>query len=178
MTLLTEEYRALLAAKHDTGGWKDPAAAQYVDFIVQHALELGENTLLDYGSGGCGLSRVLQERFPGEFTVTEYEPSRDDLMHNNTPHNYVVSIDVLEHIEPDLLDNVLDDLKRVTLKGGYFTVSTRAAGQKLPDGRNAHLIIKPFAWWKEHIQKRFTIVEEDFSNSAQRGFFFVKPLEE
>lgn len=175
MTLLTEEYRALLAAKHDTGGWKDPAAAQYVDFIVQHALELGENTLLDYGSGGCGLSRVLQERFPGEFTVTEYEPSRDDLMHNNTPHNYVVSIDVLEHIEPEFIDNVLDDLKRCTLKGGYYTVSTRPAAAILPDGRNAHLIVEPFAWWEAKIAERFTIVESSFDEKLQRGFFYVKP---
>jgi len=173
MTLLTEEYRQLLAQKHGTGGWKDPAAGQYVDIIIKHAQELGETRLLDYGSGGGGLKRILTER--GGYEVTEYEPSREDLMHNNTPHNYVVSIDVLEHIEPDLLDNVLDDLQRVTLKGGYFTVSTRAAGQQLPDGRNAHLIIKPFEWWKEKIAARFEIVEEDFIVSAQRGFFFVKP---
>ena len=32
----------------------------------------------------------------------------------------VCCIDVLEHIEPDLLDNVLDDLARITLKHGFF----------------------------------------------------------
>ena len=40
------------------------------------------------------------------------------------PCAFVVCIDVLEHIEPELLGNVLDDLQRVTAGLGVFTVHT------------------------------------------------------
>jgi hypothetical protein len=54
----------------------------------------------------------------------------------------VACIDVLEHIEPKLLENVLDDLQRVTREIGFFTVSTVLAEKTLADGRNAHLIVE------------------------------------
>lgn len=168
--LISDEYAAMLEEEHRKGQWGH-TAQQYVGFITNYADQLNETHMLDYGAGRGGLKMHL----PEPYTVTEYEPGRPDTRQNNTPHNYVVCIDVLEHIEPELIDNVLDDLKRVTLKGGYFTVSTRPAGKKLKDGRNAHLIIKPFDWWKEKLQARFEIVDEQFIASAQRGFFFVKP---
>jgi hypothetical protein len=69
----------------------------------------------------------------------------------------VCCIDVLEHIEPDLLDNVLDDLKRVTKRIGFFTVSTSPAEKTLPDGRNAHLIQAAPEWWLPKFMERFEL---------------------
>ncbi len=65
---------------------------------------------------------------------------------------------MLEHIEPALLDNVLDDLKRVTARVGVFTVHTGQAVKTLPDGRNTHLIQKAPAWWLPRILERFELV--------------------
>ena len=65
--------------------------------------------------------------------------------------------DVLEHIEPDRLDEVLDDLKRVTRKMGFFVVATRAADKTLPDGRNAHLIQQERDWWLPKLAARFDV---------------------
>jgi 2-polyprenyl-3-methyl-5-hydroxy-6-metoxy-1,4-benzoquinol methylase len=174
MTLISENYQDQLAQQHKRSAWGH-TAEKYVDVIVKHAQELNENKLLDYGAGRGGLTQALKRRYPKQFTVTEYEPGRAGTRENNTPHNYVVSIDVLEHIEPEFIDNVLDDLKRCTLKGGYYTVSTRPAAAILPDGRNAHLIVEPFAWWEAKIAERFTIVESSFDEKLQRGFFYVKP---
>ena len=67
-----------------------------------------------------------------------YEPSRPDWAATPQAAERVACIDVLEHIEPDLLDNVLDDLQRVTKRWGIFTVHTGLAKRILPDGRNAH----------------------------------------
>jgi len=72
----------------------------------------------------------------------------------------VTCIDVLEHIEPELLENVLDDLQRVVDKYGLFTIHTGPAQKILPDGRNAHLIQQPLAWWSEKLIKRFTILKQ------------------
>jgi hypothetical protein len=69
----------------------------------------------------------------------------------------VCCIDVLEHIEPALLDNVLDDLKRVTQRIGVFTVCCEEAKKFLSDGRNAHLIVQPAEWWLPRIMERFEL---------------------
>jgi len=77
---------------------------------------------------------------------------------------------VLEHIEPDLLDNVLDDLKRVTAGKGIFTVHTGEAVKTLPDGRNAHLIQQPPEWWLPGLIERFDLVA---FNRMPMGFWVV-----
>ena len=74
------------------------------------------------------------------------------------PCRFVACIDVLEHIEPHLLDNVLDDLQRVTAGVGVFTVHTGAALKVLPDGRNAHLIQQPPEWWLPRFMERFDLM--------------------
>ena len=74
-------------------------------------------------------------------------------------------IDVLEHVEPELIDNVLDDLQRVTSKKGYFTISCRPASKILKDGRNAHILIQPKEWWKKKLEPRFKIIEEGWDPS-------------
>ena len=77
-------------------------------------------------------------------------------------------IDVLEHIEPELLDNVLDDLQRVVLHVGVFTVHTGAALKVLADGRNAHLIQRSPAWWLPKFMERFELVA---FNRMPQGFW-------
>ena len=170
--LFSDDYADLLANEHNSGQWGH-TAQQYVGPITKYAKLLEETHLLDYGAGRGGLKRSL----PKDYVVTEYEPGRPNTRSNNTPHNYVVCIDVLEHIEPDLIENVLDDLKRVTIKGGYFTVSTRPAAKILKDGRNAHLIVENFEWWTEKLSKRFKIEWSNYDAPKQRGEYFVKPLD-
>lgn len=167
--LISEEYADLLAQEHNSGQWGH-TAQQYVQPITKYAQQLNETHMLDYGAGRGGLKMSL----PTGYTVTEYEPGRPDTRQNNTPHNYVVCIDVLEHIEPDMIENVLDDLQRVTLKGGYFTVSTRLAAKILKDGRNAHLIVENFEWWTEKLAQRFEIEWSAYDAPKQRGEYFVK----
>jgi hypothetical protein len=55
---------------------------------------------------------------------------------------------------------VLEDLKRVTLRRGLFSVCLRAAKKTLPDGRNAHLIVESPEWWRERIARHFKILSE------------------
>ena len=73
------------------------------------------------------------------------------------PSDLVACIDVLEHIEPDCLDAVLDDLARVTARVGVFTIATGPAAKTLPDGRNAHLIQEAPEWWMPKLFRRFKV---------------------
>jgi FkbM family methyltransferase len=71
----------------------------------------------------------------------------------------LICTDVLEHVEPECVEAVLDDLCRVTMKAALVTVATRPAVKVLADGRNAHLSIHPLAWWKERLLERFDLIE-------------------
>ena len=73
------------------------------------------------------------------------------------PADLVCCIDVLEHIEPELIKNVISHLSSLVLQFGFFTIHTGAAKKTLPDGRNAHLIQKPSSWWLSLLIQYFEI---------------------
>ena len=103
---------------------------------------------------------------------TPYEPSNKLWSSTPEPTEFVACIDVLEHIEPELLDNVLNDLQRVVMKFGLFTIHTGPAAKTLPDGRNAHLIQEPLSWWEDKIKLRFKIIKQVAMTNG--CIFFVK----
>jgi hypothetical protein len=132
-------------------------ASTYFAPIVDDILSRFNITdLLDYGAGKLR----LRDSITVKVNYTAYEPSNPEYDSEPEPTEFVTCIDVLEHIEPELLNNVLDDLQRVTLKYGLFTIHTGPAVKKLPDGRNAHLTQQPYTWWQPKIKERFDIVKE------------------
>jgi len=175
MKLITPEYAEVLAWEHaNTPGKWGQTARMYVSTIVKHSAE--ETDWLDYGAGSGGLNQAVQELYPNTYTITEYEPSRPDTVAPD-PKPYVACIDVLEHIEPGLLHNVLKDLARVTVNRGYFTISCRKAAKILKDGRNAHLIVENHQWWKDVMSQYFTILEEEYEPSDMNFRIVVSPRE-
>lgn len=100
----------------------------------------------DYGAGKQNLLVGLRsagidsvDYYPYDPAFEEYgEPKAADL---------VCCIDVLEHIEPDKLENVLLDLARITVDFGFFSIHMGPAAKILSEGRNAHLIQEPSSWW-------------------------------
>ena len=122
------------------------------DVITQFKI----NDLLDYGAGKLR----LRDSIKSEVNYTAYEPSNPEYADTPEPTEFVTCIDVLEHIEPELFDNVLNELQRVTLKYGFFTIHTGPALKTLPDGRNAHLIQQPYTWWQPKIKDRFEIIKD------------------
>lgn len=117
----------------------------------------GAATLLDYG---CG-KRTLEQELPPitGLSVHAYDPCIDGLDETPEPADLVVCTDVLEHIEPECLDNVLNDLKRVTKELLFLSVSTRRAANTRSDGQNRHTIVEDHEWWRPKIRKRFDIVD-------------------
>ena len=89
----------------------------------------------------------------------EYDPGRPDTNQNPLPAEFVICLDVLEHVEPDHIDAVLDDLKRVVLKRGIFNIALKPALRALPDGRNAHILLQPSEWWKDKLEQRFKLLK-------------------
>lgn len=108
-------------------------------------------SVLDYGCGKGYLAKELP------FPIWEYDPAIHGKTDSPKPADLVICTDVLEHIEPELLMFVLDDLRRCVKQIGYFTIYTKAAQKTLPDGRNTHLIQKPREWWEIKLKKFFNI---------------------
>jgi 2-polyprenyl-3-methyl-5-hydroxy-6-metoxy-1,4-benzoquinol methylase len=143
--LITDRYRAMNTELHQVRKTYGSSGHKWAKWVS------GLDDILDYGCGKGTLGRALGRE------IAEYDPCIPGKDADPDPHDYVVVGDVLEHIEPELLDNVFQHIKEKMLKGGFFVIATRAAKKTLPDGRNAHLIIEPWGWWRERIDKHFKI---------------------
>lgn len=156
-TLISEEYRKLQEELHRNSDY-GVASVSYAPLVADILQQVGATELLDYGAGKGRLGQTLRQQLQKPLTIHHYDPAVPEWSGPPAPCRFVACIDVLEHIEPHLLDNVLDDLKRVTLGVGVFTVHTGAAVKTLPDGRNAHLIQQPPEWWLPKLMQRFELV--------------------
>jgi hypothetical protein len=160
--LISEAYRAEQTALHAKGNY-GTASLQYGQIVSAIVEGTGAKTLLDYG---CGSMQNLKKVLDCDVMYLGYDPAIPEFSVKESC-DLVVCIDVLEHIEPELLDNVLDDLLMLTVKWGFFTVHTGPAKKVLSDGRNAHLIQKPAEWWLPKITQRWDLWK--FDRTAQ-GF--------
>lgn len=156
--LITEQYRQMQQMLHENPGY-GVASVRYAPKVAEVVRAYQIRELLDYGAGKGRLGEELEWLVPWQLQVHHYDPGVPAWSAAPAPCNFVACIDVLEHIEPALLDNVLEDLKRVTLAMGLFTVHTGPAAKVLPDGRNAHLIQEPPRWWLPRLLERFELLQ-------------------
>jgi 2-polyprenyl-3-methyl-5-hydroxy-6-metoxy-1,4-benzoquinol methylase len=112
----------------------------------------GLSDVLDYGCGKQTLARAL-----ADLKVIGYDPAFEELSAPPSPADLVVCGDVLEHVEPEHLDSVFDDLARCTRRLAFLVVATRPARKQLADGRNAHLSQMSASRWLNHILPRFDV---------------------
>ncbi len=154
--LISEEYRKLNAALHDDNPAYGSMAHKYASAVAQMALACGDESILDYGCGKGTLKPALLDLIPG-LAVHEYDPAIPDLDQDPDPQDLVVAFDVMEHIEPECLDDVLSHIQSKALKHAMFFIANVRAKKLLPDGRNAHLIVEDRQWWERKISHYFDI---------------------
>ena len=148
--LISTEYAALNAEHHRN----DPSYGAFggnTENLIHAAWQLGTRDILDYG---CGKG-LLAKRMP--WPIKEYDPAIPGKSERPEPADMVICRDVLEHVEPECLDAVLADLARCVKKIGLFSISTAPSWDVLSDGRNAHLLQRPWKWWKEHLSRYFRV---------------------
>ena len=174
--LISDDYRKQQEQMHRNSDY-GVASQFYAPIVAQAINRFGVTEVLDYGAGKGRLGQTLMRdrMVKHAFRLQHYDPAIPDWASDPEPCEMVACIDVLEHIEPHLLDNVLDDLQRLTLQVGVFSVSTVAAIKKLADGRNAHLIIEPPGWWLPKILERF---ELHVFQKVPDGFFVIVTAKE
>jgi len=164
--LITEEYRNLNTQLHEDRDDYGTGGHRFSDMVGGLAAAMGTEDILDYGAGKQTLANALPQ-----YPVKNYDPAVKSINKPPDRAELVVCTDVLEHIEPECLDAVLDDLQRLTKKVAIITVATRLAVKKLADGRNAHLIVENYQWWLPKFWQRFDI--DQFQNIGGKEFMLV-----
>lgn len=150
--LISEDYRRLNADLHATNPEYGTNAQHAVNRVLDVAERYSVLSILDYGSGKGMLKRALPD-----YDIREYDPAFPDKAATPAPANMVFCGDVLEHIEPEYLDAVLDDIRRCTLHCTLLIISLAPSKKTLADGRNAHLIVEPPSWWMPRLCSRWQL---------------------
>jgi 2-polyprenyl-3-methyl-5-hydroxy-6-metoxy-1,4-benzoquinol methylase len=163
--MITDAYRELNRQLHATNESYGASGHRWAAQVAQMAKHLPAHTILDYGCGKRTLEQALG------FAIKNYDPAVEGLDTPPEPADLVVCTDVLEHIEPDYLEAVLDDLQRVTKKLVFLVVATRPAKKTLADGRNAHLIQLPLNEWLPALLSRWKV--EQVQNVGGGEFIFI-----
>lgn len=149
--LISSEYRELNARLHHDNLAYGVGGGKHAPVVIELVEKAKCRSVLDYGCGKGYLAKAVP------FPVWEYDPAIPGKEESPRPAELVVCTDVLEHIEPDKLLFVLDDLRRVVQKVGFFIIHTGPAGKTLSDGRNTHLIQKDKRWWEKQLGKFFQV---------------------
>lgn len=154
--LYTPEYQQVLRDTHsDYPLWGFGHTVSAWPNLRQFVESLDVTTVVDYGCANAGLKAFVEGQEGNTYVIHEYDPG---IPGKDTPppvSDFVISCDVLEHVEPELVDNVLSDIQRLATKGGYLEICLVPAFAKLTDGRNAHLTVKPAEWWLEKLDLLF-----------------------
>jgi hypothetical protein len=173
-TLISDEYRAMQKDLHKNPNY-GVASLGFAPIIGKLISLLNVRSLSDYGAGKKNLLKGLSELGQVNFTYHAYDPAFPEYGEPKSA-DLVCCIDVLEHIEPDLLENVLTDLATITESYGFFSVHTGPAIKFLSDGRNAHLIQKQSSWWLKHLTNYFEVLQLQTLPSNSGFWVLVKPI--
>lgn len=147
---ISEEYSNQLKMMHcDKGiklGYGVEPPYTLVGVIKLHSII----SALDFGCGHGAMMDRLKEIYP-DLPIQGYDPGIEKYSTFPETVDLIYSTDVLEHIEPHLLDDTLRTLWD-TGRCQYHKIACHPAKKTLPDGRNCHLIVESPIWWLEKIK--------------------------
>ena len=155
--LISDSYREQNALMHKATNF-GAEGQRWANAALKLIEEFGCGSILDYGCGKGTFAAQMARN--NKRNVKQYDPAIPRHAMLPEPSDFVICNDVLEHIEPEYVDNVLDHLQSLILKCGLLGVALKyAVLHKLPDGRNPHLSVHPAEWWVEKFEQRWEVVQ-------------------
>jgi hypothetical protein len=160
--MISSEYKKQLQElqdkqKFNSGLVKYPDVKQFVELY-------NPTSLLDYGCSHGRLISQLKIDFPN-IDIDGFDPAVPEFeVINKQSYDCIISNDVIEHIEPEFLDQTLEQMQKLFKNYAWFIIACYPAKKSLADGRNAHLIIESPNWWLDKIKDSFnesTIVRHE-----------------
>jgi hypothetical protein len=126
---ITADYAELNRKLHDENEGYGSGSWRHAQKVMDLRNDTNSVTVLDYGCGKGALKVALGN----PEWMREYDPAVPGKDAKPEMADLVICTDVLEHIEPDLLDNVLTHIARLTANAALLIIATRPAGKLLPD---------------------------------------------
>jgi 2-polyprenyl-3-methyl-5-hydroxy-6-metoxy-1,4-benzoquinol methylase len=152
--LISDNYLAEQRALHLLPQGYGGKGSRWADTVAWIATRHECGSVLDYGCGMGTLAKALIELAP-RLSVREYDPAVDGKDGRPAFADLVVCTDVLEHIEPDKIGNVLTHIGTLARKAMFFVVCLRPSNKLLSDGiTNAHLLVRSKAWWEAKVDEQ------------------------
>lgn len=131
--------------------WNGDSLLDHIDRIESTIKEHRIGSILDYG---CGKAK----HHPSHWRAVKYDPGVSEYSEKPTSnYDLVICTDVLEHIEEEYIDEVLAEIFQYANKFVYLCIGVHPAEEILPDGRNAHVLLKTCAWWRDKISQHKTV---------------------
>lgn len=173
MDLISDTYIELNYKLHSENKYYGTSAPNYKETICKIIKAYNIKELIDYG---CG-KQLAKTIIPKKVEYFPYDPAFPELNILPTPKDMLICIDVLEHIEPEYIDNVLKNISSLTNKVCFLTIALRKAKKILADGRNAHLIVEKKKYWLDKINiifDSFKIIDEEYKEDDYINLILVK----
>lgn len=157
--------------------WSHPAYRNYAPGernIDGMLAELSPRVGASFVDFGCGTGRPAQELAKRGYRVLALDFA-DNCLDNMVDVPFLVAdltklpslsaqfgycTDVMEHIDPDYVDDVLEGIARCVRGAVYFAISTvdDAFGPAL-EGKQLHLTVRKATWWTEKMAAYWPIID-------------------
>ena len=157
MQLISDSYRALNAKAHQDANGYGTRGYKHLGSVLQLAEAHQATSILDYGCGQATLS--AHARRMTDIPVLNYDPAIPAYAELPSKADIVVCTDVLEHVEPLCVTNVVQHIASLTGKAAFIEVACRPAKRLLDDGRNAHLLIRDGYFWLDMFRDHMDVIK-------------------
>lgn len=159
--MISNDYKKVLTEIHESSPFGK--RSKIPKYLAEFIEKIQPASIIDFGCGKGRLVERLREEY-SNVVVDGYDPGNKtfDTSLNDRYVDLLISTDVLEHVEPEFIDQTLEYLSTKS-KYIYHLIALSPAKLILPDGRNAHLIQKNPEWWRQKfIDLNYKIIKEDY----------------
>lgn len=147
------DYVAAYSEMHSSRHYGSSATELHLDTAAGVVRSLNPTSIIDYG---CGRSDLVAHFWrDGERRIARFDPAIPAF--KRLPEgrfDLAFVCDVMEHIPMNAVDRVLEEIKSKA-PVAFFTISTKLARAKLPDGSNAHVTLLTPSEWARWIRRAF-----------------------
>ena len=151
------DYIGAYAQMHSERFYGSSATELHLRTIAKVIRQMDPKTILDFGCGRSDLAAHFWK--DGQRIIERYDPAIP--AYKRLPEgrfDIVLVCDVMEHIPMAAVDKVLQEVRNKSA-AAIFTISTKPARAKLPDGTNAHCTLLTHKEWSRWIRDVFGKVE-------------------
>jgi hypothetical protein len=167
--MISDYYKNQIRGLHESKSTWGNGPRGHILRICKWVYENKVRDLLDYG---CGKGKNMPFILPVK--ITNYDPGVAEWESDPKVCEHLMCLDVLEHIEPMYIGDVLEHISSKFTKSAMLTIALTPSKDILPDGKNAHILLRPSSWWVDTLEAYVTLQSMEFNTSSITVFVTPK----